>query len=154
MIFLEQLGLDGKRARVKQFLQVDEHSLADTRNGQHFFRVGNQVLDLVRKVLDGLGSVAVGTNAKRILRVDFQQIGGFVENVGDRLIVHESSLNKDGRACHPAWRRDANTTVRMPLRSVTTASNGQRARFLTRYIFFITFAACGPLVPSAISNST
>ena len=46
------------------------------------------VFDLLRVILDGLRGVAVGADAERILPVDFEQVGGFVENVGDGLVVH------------------------------------------------------------------
>jgi hypothetical protein len=38
--------------------------------------------------LDGLRGVAVGTDAERVLAVDLEQVGGFIETVGDGLVVH------------------------------------------------------------------
>jgi hypothetical protein len=46
-------------------------------------------------ILDGLGSVAIGADAERILTVDFQQVGGFVKDVGDRLVVHGIEIKQD-----------------------------------------------------------
>ena len=46
------------------------------------------VFDLLRMVLDRLRGVAVGADAEGILAVDFEQVGGLVENVGDGLVVH------------------------------------------------------------------
>jgi hypothetical protein len=47
-------------------------------------------------ILHGLGGVAVGADAERILTVDFEQISGFVENRGDGFIVHGLKINKNG----------------------------------------------------------
>ena len=48
--------------------------------------------------LDGFGGVAVGADAERILPVDFEQVGGLVENAGDGFVVHgKVRVNKVGR---------------------------------------------------------
>ena len=56
---------------------------------RHLLGIADDVFDLVRVVLDGLRGVAIGADAEGILSVDFEQVGGFEENVGDSLIVHE-----------------------------------------------------------------
>jgi hypothetical protein len=38
--------------------------------------------------LDGFSGVAVRADAEGILAVDFEQVGGFVENAGDGFVVH------------------------------------------------------------------
>ena len=38
---------------------------------------------------NGFGGVAVGTDAEGIRSVNFHQVGSFVEDAGDRFIVHE-----------------------------------------------------------------
>jgi hypothetical protein len=69
----------------------------------NFLRIADQVCDLLREGFDGLGGVAVGTDAEGILPVDFEQVGGFVEDAGDGLVVHgrnDCSAAEDGwRAC-------------------------------------------------------
>ena len=46
------------------------------------------VVDLLRVVLDGLRGIAIRADAERVLPVDLEQVGSFVENVGDGLVVH------------------------------------------------------------------
>jgi hypothetical protein len=94
VIFLEQFGLNRKLAGVEQFLQVVEHSFPDTRNCQNLLGIANDPLDLLRMILDGLGGVAVGTNAEGILPIDFKQVGSLVKDVGDGFIVHRVKINK------------------------------------------------------------
>jgi hypothetical protein len=105
-----------------------------------------------------LGCVAVGADAEGILRIDFEQVRGFVENVGDRLVVHGIKIKQDwvagpvegGRGdlsgkqiCasrHAVFRTDLRprrVSMKLPLQAL-----------------FVTFAACGPFWPSVISNST
>ena len=40
-------------------------------------------------VLDGLRGISIGADAEGILSVDLEQVGGFEEDVGDGLVVHE-----------------------------------------------------------------
>ena len=87
-IFLEQLGVDLDVAFLKEMLQVGEHAFADAGNCEQLLGLGDQVGDLLRHGLDGLGGVAVGTNAEGILAVDFEQVGGLVEDAGDGFVVH------------------------------------------------------------------
>jgi hypothetical protein len=51
---------------------------------------GSPMMSLICSVmiLDGLRGVAVGADAEGILAVDFEQVGGFVENRGDGFVVH------------------------------------------------------------------
>src|SRR5208282_6269697 len=56
------------------------------------------VLNLLGQIFYSLRGVAVGTDAKRICGVDFEQIGGLVENGGDGFVVHELRLNKIGKS--------------------------------------------------------
>jgi hypothetical protein len=95
MIFLEQVGLHAELAVLEEFLQVDQHPFADAGNGQNLLGFGDDVFDLLRVIFDGLGGIAVGADAERILAVDFEQIGGFVENRGDGFIVHGLKINKN-----------------------------------------------------------
>ena len=87
-VFLEQLGVDLDVALLKKVLQVGEHAFADAGDGEQLFGLGDQVGDLLRHGLDGLGGVAVGADAEGILAVDFEQVGGLVEDAGDGLVIH------------------------------------------------------------------
>ena len=55
---------------------------------EHFLGFTDQVGDLLSLGLDGFGGVAVRADAEGILAVDFEQVGGFVENAGDGFVVH------------------------------------------------------------------
>ena len=87
-IFLQQLGVEGEPSFFKDLLHVQQHALADAGNFQHLFRFADDVSDLVGKRFNGLGSGAVGANAKGILTIDFKQVGSLVEDAGDGAIVH------------------------------------------------------------------
>ena len=98
MIFLQQFGLHGELAVFEKFLQVPEHALADAGNCENLLGIVDQFFDRLRAVLDGLRGVAVGADAEGVLPVDFEQVGGFVENVGDGLVVHRLKIKQDWRA--------------------------------------------------------
>jgi hypothetical protein len=107
VVFLEHLGVQGKPALFEHFLQVQEHSLADTGDCENFLRIADQVCDLLREGFDGLGRVAVGTDAEGILPVDFEQVGGFVEDAGDGLVVHEELRLQPLTRTLTVFRKDA-----------------------------------------------
>ena len=88
VIFLEQLGVQREPAFFKHFLQVQQHSLADAGDGENFLGFADQVCNLLRQGFDGFCGVAVGADAEGILAVDFEQVGGFVEDAGDGFVVH------------------------------------------------------------------
>ena len=86
--------MKSQAAFAQHLLYIGEHSLADAGNGQHFFFVRHQLRDLLRKGFDSFGGIAIGANAERICGVDFKQVGSFVENSGDGLIVHARRLKQ------------------------------------------------------------
>ena len=53
-----------------------------------FFGFADEVGNLLGLSFDGFGGVAVGADAERVSAVDFEQVGSFVENAGDSLVVH------------------------------------------------------------------
>ena len=57
-------------------------------DGQHLLGLADDVGNLLGLSFDGFGGVAVGANAERVSAVDLEQVGGFVENAGDGLVVH------------------------------------------------------------------
>ena len=64
VVFLEQFGLHGELAVFEKFLQVAQHALADAGDGENLLGVGDEFLDLLRMILDGLRGVAVGADAE------------------------------------------------------------------------------------------
>ena len=88
MVLLEQLGLNAEASTFEEFLQILQHALADAGNSQHLLGFANNVANLLGMILNRLRRVAVRTDAKRILPIDFQQVGSFVQNRGDGFIVH------------------------------------------------------------------
>ena len=87
----------------------------------------------MRQVFDGLGCVAVRTDAEGILAVDLEHVGGFVKDAGNRLIVHElkSKLRASGRASFGAHER-------LPLGAVTNRA-GPRMNSATLHTYPVTF---------------
>ena len=75
-------------AILEEHLQIGQHALANALNFEQLFRFRDQVGHLLRQRLDGFGGIAVRTHAKRVLPVDLQQIGSFVEKSGDGFVVH------------------------------------------------------------------
>ena len=89
-IFLQQFGVGFDAAIFEEHLQIGQHALADALDCEKFFRLRDQVGNLLRQRLDGFGGVAIGAHAKRVLPVDLEQIGSFVEKSGDGFVVHQS----------------------------------------------------------------
>ena len=75
-------------AILEKHLQIRQHAFADSRHFEKLLRFMNQVGHLLRQRFNGLRGVAIGANAKRVLPVDLQQIGSFVEKSGYGLVVH------------------------------------------------------------------
>ena len=88
MVFLQQLDVSSKATLLEEFLQVVEHAFANTGNLKNLLGVRDQVGDALRQVFDGLRGVPIGANAERILPIDFEQVGSFVQQVGDGLVIH------------------------------------------------------------------
>ena len=88
MILGKQFGVQRKFSFLEHLLQVYQHAFADAGDSQDFFGIIYQVGDLLGLGLDGFGGVAVRTDAEGILPVNFEQVGGFVENAGDCFVVH------------------------------------------------------------------
>ena len=76
----------------KKLQQIGLHAFADALNFEKFFRLRDQVGHLLRQRLNGFRGVAIRAHAKRVLPVDLQQIGSFVEESGDGFIVHLGML--------------------------------------------------------------
>ena len=96
VILLQQSGLHGELAGIKEFLQVGQHPFADAGNGEHLLGIADDVLQLMCVAFDGLRGIAVGANAERILPINFEQVGRLVEDVGDCLVIHMLKINKNG----------------------------------------------------------
>jgi hypothetical protein len=143
VIFLEQFGLHAEAAFLEQLLQVDQHAFADAGDGQHLLGFGDDVFDLLGKVFDGLGGVAVGADAEGILAVDFEQVGGLVENRGDGFVVHVLKIKQDWGAPPEGRRSLDGQNKRWSL--VAAPPQGRRISETDQiHALFVTFAACGP----------
>ena len=88
VIFLKQFGVQGKFALFEHFLQVGQHAFADAGDGENFLGFVDDVGDLLGLGFDGFGGVAIRADAEGISAVDFEQVGGFVEDAGDGFVVH------------------------------------------------------------------
>ncbi len=77
-----------KLAAPAQLLDVGRHTLADAGNLQQLLGLVDQPRDLLRQSFERLGGAAIGADAEGVVAVDLHQIGGFVEDVGDGLVVH------------------------------------------------------------------
>ena len=94
MVLLQQLGLHREVATIENFRQSLEHAFPNARDGEDLFGIADDVFDLRRVILDGLGSVAVRTDAKGILSVDLQQVSGLKQDIGDGFVIHALKINQ------------------------------------------------------------
>src|SRR5208282_1646482 len=79
---------DPKFAAAAQVLNVRRHAFADAGNLEKPLRLIEQGRDLFWSSFESFSRAAIGANAERVVAVDLHQIGGFVKDVGDGLIVH------------------------------------------------------------------
>ena len=86
-------------AFLHHLLQIDEHALADPGNGQNLFGLTDDFRNLLRQAFNRFGGISIRTNAKRVLAVDLEKIGGLVQNPGNGLVVHRARLNNSARRC-------------------------------------------------------
>src|SRR5271157_1331510 len=87
-VFLQQLLMNPKFAAAAQLLDVRRHAFANAGNLQQLLRIVQQGGDLLRNPFESLSGAAIGADAERVAAVDLHQVSGFVEDVGDGLIVH------------------------------------------------------------------
>src|SRR5437016_3907444 len=87
-ILFQQLGMQREPAFFEHLLHVRQHAFADAGDLQDLLRFADQLGNLLWQGFDRLGCIAIRANAKRILAIDFEQIGSFVENSGDGFIIH------------------------------------------------------------------
>jgi hypothetical protein len=71
-----------------------EHAFPNAGDCEDLFGIADDVFDLMRVILDGLGSVAVRTDAKGILAVDLQQVSGLKQDIGDCFVIHALKINQ------------------------------------------------------------
>src|SRR5207245_7905812 len=90
-------GMQREPAFFEQLLHVRQHAFADAGDLQDLLRFADQLGNLLWQGFDRLGCIAIRANAKRILAIDFEQIGSLVENSGDGFIIHaELKIKQDG----------------------------------------------------------
>jgi hypothetical protein len=102
MVFFQKLGVHFETSLTQQLLKVEQHPFANSGNRENLFRFLNQLPDLLRQRFDGSRGIAIRTDAERILAVNLEQIGGFVQNAGDSLVIHWK--RKLYRCC---WKADS-----------------------------------------------
>ena len=86
-VLLQQFLVLRKLAFAAQLLNIRRHSFTDTGNPQQLFRFIQQFRNLLRMSLQGFRRPTIGTDAERVVAIDLHQVGGFVEDVSDSLIV-------------------------------------------------------------------
>src|SRR5713226_1427467 len=161
-VFFQQLGMYGETAVLEHLLQVLQHAFADAGNFEHLLGLVDQLSNLLRQLFNGLGGVAVGTDAERILAVDFEQVGGFVKNARDGLVVHAEVKIKQvgarglerGQSLPERSRRTPTLQKGKPGHASWGNGPEKLGESARPYEALVTLAACGPFWPWVISNST
>ena len=92
LVLLQQLLAQRYGAGRQQRHDIGCHAFADAGNVQKLFRFGNQRGELRCLLLYRFGGAPVRADAKRIGGVDLEEGGGFVQQAGDRNVVHERAL--------------------------------------------------------------
>ena len=78
-----------------------QHAFSDAGYFKHLFGLGDQICDLLRQSLDGLGRISIRADAKRILTVNLEQVGSFIKNAGDGFVIHAEVKIKQISAGRP-----------------------------------------------------
>ena len=89
-VLLQQLGVQRDAPGLVEILQVRAHALADAGNFEQLLGFGNQRPDGLVERFDGFGGAAIGADAEGIVAVDLHQVGGFVQDGGDGLVVERA----------------------------------------------------------------
>lgn len=88
LVFLQKLFAEWHGSGSEKSLDVGDHAFADAGDGEELFGIFGDGGELGGLLLDGLGCAAVGADAKGICGIDLEEGGSFVEESGDRDIVH------------------------------------------------------------------
>ncbi len=99
-VFREQLSMLAQTAFFEELLDVQQHAFADAGNSSSFF--GSLIMSAIccGRASIASAAIAVGTNAEGILAIDFEQVGGFIEDAGDGFVVHgQGQLYPAGVGC-------------------------------------------------------
>ena len=88
--------MQGEAAFFHHLLQVEEHALADSGNGQDLFGLADDFRNLLRQSFNRFCGVSIRTNAKRILPVYLEQVGSLIQNSGNGFVVHTERLEQGG----------------------------------------------------------
>src|SRR5208283_1205733 len=83
-------------ATAAQLLNVGRHALADAGDLEQLLRFVDQSRDLLGEPFERFGGAAIGADTEGVVAVDLHEISGFVEDVGDGLVVQATA---PGRNC-------------------------------------------------------
>jgi hypothetical protein len=96
-VFLEELFAKRNGAGGEEGLNVGNHTFADAGDSEQLFGIIGEGGQLGGLLLDSLGGSAVGADAEGVSCVNFEEGGGFVEQAGDRNIVHGDPVRARGQ---------------------------------------------------------
>jgi hypothetical protein len=89
---LQELFAQGEVAGREEGLDVGGHAFAYAGNGEKLFGVISEGGELRRLLFDCLGGTAIGADSEGVSAVNLEQCSGFVEQAGDRDIVHGDAI--------------------------------------------------------------
>ena len=89
-IFLQQFLAQGVVAGVQNFLDVLGHAVADAGKFRELLLVVGEVFDAFGNAVEQLGDFFVAAVAADNGAVDFEQLRGLAQNLGDVSIFHAS----------------------------------------------------------------
>ncbi len=88
LVFADEFLVLLELAGVADLGEVVGHALADAGDLKKSFLIADEIRHLISEPVDGFGSVAVGADTERVLRVDLHEIGGFVKQGCDGFVIH------------------------------------------------------------------
>src|SRR5271157_89337 len=109
-----------ERSAAAQLLDVCRHAFAYAGNLQQLLRLIEQGGRLLRESFEGLSGAAIRADTEGVVAVDLHQIGGFVEDVGDGLVVH-AKCPSEIVTCGAVLRRGVGSSPEGPLRTHAAA---------------------------------
>jgi hypothetical protein len=91
-VLLQEFFAEWKGAGGEESLDIGSHTLADARYSEELFGIVCESGELSGLLLDGLSGTAVRADSKWVGGVNLEKGCGFVEQAGDRDIVHGGAI--------------------------------------------------------------